>query len=179
MPAGRPTSYDPNFHPAECERLALDKDYNLTQTARDFRVCRDTLYQWEKVHPEFSDAIKRARTYSAAGYYDKIQRGMTDPNFNSRAAELCAKHAYKIERDEAKAKIHGLSDAKTLEEEIKCVKKALSQSEITPDQAKTIIDTFSVAVKAELDSKLRPQLSETIEHYAQLIAQAKKINDES
>lgn len=29
--------------------------------ARSIKVCVDTLYEWEKVHPRFSEALKRAR----------------------------------------------------------------------------------------------------------------------
>jgi hypothetical protein len=58
MPAGRPTSYDPKF----CEMLIehMAKGYSFESFGSVTDTCKDTLYEWVKVHPEFSDAKKRA-----------------------------------------------------------------------------------------------------------------------
>jgi len=58
MPAGRPTSYDPKF----CEMLIehMAKGYSFESFGSVTDTCKDTLYEWVKVHPQFSDAKKRA-----------------------------------------------------------------------------------------------------------------------
>lgn len=56
---GRPTKYDAD---KASEIVALmAAGLSLTAAAADLNVHRDTLYEWEKQHPEFSDAIKLAR----------------------------------------------------------------------------------------------------------------------
>jgi len=54
---GRPSSYDPKLHPKLAFWLA---QAGLTdeQIAEEIAIHTDTLYQWRKVHPEFSEALK-------------------------------------------------------------------------------------------------------------------------
>lgn len=56
MPAGRPTLYKPEF----CEKLVkhMSKGYSFESFAADCGVCFDTVHEWVKVHPEFSEAKK-------------------------------------------------------------------------------------------------------------------------
>jgi DNA-binding XRE family transcriptional regulator len=59
MAGGRPTLYDPSY----CQ-IAIDfmaQGYSQTALAGHLSISKDTLYEWMKVHPEFSDAIKIAR----------------------------------------------------------------------------------------------------------------------
>lgn len=65
---GQPTKYDPDFDYAsevedylkECsrEQTRLPK---ISEFARRLRVNRDTIQEWERVHPEFSVTIKRIK----------------------------------------------------------------------------------------------------------------------
>jgi len=54
---GRPSPYDPKLHPKLAFRLAqaglIDE-----QIAEEIGIHVDTLYEWRKVHPEFSEALK-------------------------------------------------------------------------------------------------------------------------
>jgi len=56
MPGGRPTKYKPEF----CEMLIkhMEQGYSFESFAATIDTHRDTLYAWEKRHPEFSDAKK-------------------------------------------------------------------------------------------------------------------------
>jgi hypothetical protein len=58
-PPGRPTKYEPRF----CEMVVEDmaKGYSLTAFAGSIGVCKDTIHAWTKEHPEFSDAVARAK----------------------------------------------------------------------------------------------------------------------
>ena len=56
---GRPSSYDPKF----CDMVVEDmsKGYSLTAFAGLIGVCKATLNNWMDEHPEFLDAVKRAK----------------------------------------------------------------------------------------------------------------------
>lgn len=60
MPAGRPKTYDPNYHPKKARQMAF---FGLTnpKIAAVFEVHRDTLDGWTKEYPEFSDALHMGR----------------------------------------------------------------------------------------------------------------------
>jgi len=57
--AGRPSKYTPELIP----RLYVEAEQgkSMLACAAALGVCEDTLYEWAKVHPEFSVAIKKAK----------------------------------------------------------------------------------------------------------------------
>lgn len=62
-PVGRPSLYDP-AHCEVAERL-LGEGFSMAVVAGEIGVCRDTVFEWAKEHPEFSDAVKRGRAKGA------------------------------------------------------------------------------------------------------------------
>jgi hypothetical protein len=61
---GRPTKYDPSFVQAVDEYIALTgKEQTSLPTkyglALHLNVNTDTLFEWAKIYPEFSDALKK------------------------------------------------------------------------------------------------------------------------
>ena len=79
MTAGRPSTYDPSH----CERvIELGKrGKSVAVMAAQLDVHKDTIYEWMRVHPEFSDAIKRALTYSQEWWEDAGQNALQQTNF--------------------------------------------------------------------------------------------------
>lgn len=69
MPGGRPSLYDPAY----CERVVefLADGYSLTAFAGEIGVCRDTISEWCKVHPEFSAAVKVALAKASRWWEDR------------------------------------------------------------------------------------------------------------
>jgi transposase len=55
-PRGRPTKYDPDFCDVIIE--AMEKGFSKEAAAAHVRISKDTLYEWAKKYPEFSDALK-------------------------------------------------------------------------------------------------------------------------
>jgi hypothetical protein len=55
-PGGRPSKYDPKY----CRMVIDHMEHGLSfeSFAGTIEVSRDTLYEWTKVHEEFSDAFK-------------------------------------------------------------------------------------------------------------------------
>lgn len=61
MPAGRPTDYNPDTHPAIAESLAR-KGLTNTEMADGIGVATSTFNRWRDEHPEFQDAVKRGKS---------------------------------------------------------------------------------------------------------------------
>ena len=78
---GRPSESDP----AHCGRVVeLGKlGKSVTQMACELDVNKDTLYEWAKVHPEFSVALTRARQWSQDWWETKGQNGLDASGFNA------------------------------------------------------------------------------------------------
>lgn len=66
MPAGAPTKYKK----AHCEKVKelMREGYSVTQIASKLEIHKDTLYEWAKVHPEFSDALKVGKMHLESWY---------------------------------------------------------------------------------------------------------------
>jgi hypothetical protein len=81
MPAGRPTSYKPEY----ChEVVALGKEgKSPAQMAAHFDVTRQTVVNWCDEFPEFLAAFNRAAVHCQAWWEDKGMSGMEKPGFNA------------------------------------------------------------------------------------------------
>jgi uncharacterized protein YcaQ len=78
---GRPPDYRPEF----CDRIIeLGKlGYSQARMAADLDVCKQTITDWAKRHPQFSDALRRARTHSQCWWETKAQGGIENREFNA------------------------------------------------------------------------------------------------
>lgn len=78
---GRPTKYKKEF----CEDVVefMSKGKGLIQFAASISVGKDSIYLWDKKHPEFSEALKIGRLKCEAYWADFIQDKMiNDENIN-------------------------------------------------------------------------------------------------
>lgn len=77
----RPTTYQQEYCEAVLEAGAQGK--SIAWMAASLDVNKDTIYEWAKVHPEFSDALTRARAKAQAWWEDQGQTGMVTPGFGA------------------------------------------------------------------------------------------------
>jgi hypothetical protein len=70
----RPTTYDPTY----CDRVVEygKAGKSVAWIAAELDVHKDTIYEWMKVHPEFSDAMTRARLHAQKWWEDAGQDGL-------------------------------------------------------------------------------------------------------
>lgn len=61
---GRP----PDYCPAMCDMVLefMSEGASVVECARHLKVCRDTIYDWMKKHPDFAKAVKTGRDWSEA-----------------------------------------------------------------------------------------------------------------
>lgn len=60
MPGGRPTDYDAQVHPAQCEELA-EQGYTDWQIAKRLGTTTTSFKNWKQQHPEFLAALEKGR----------------------------------------------------------------------------------------------------------------------
>jgi len=72
-----PSIYRPEYHPVSFVELS-QKGKCKAQIARDWQISRETIYEWERKYPEFSDAVKRGVEYCEAWYMDIGQAAMVN-----------------------------------------------------------------------------------------------------
>jgi hypothetical protein len=70
MSGGRPSKYDPAF--CDLAETTLAKGYSEAVLAGEIGVCIDTVHEWKKVHPEFSDSVKVGRAKGARVWEDRL-----------------------------------------------------------------------------------------------------------
>lgn len=67
-----------------CERVVeLGKQgASVAAMACAFDVSRDSIYEWARVHEEFSDALSRAKEWSQVYWEEKGEKGLEADKFN-------------------------------------------------------------------------------------------------
>lgn len=70
-PIGRPSKYDPAYCAQIVEHMA--EGASMTSFAAEIDVARSTLNEWAEHHPEFSEAINKAKAKCAA-WWERLGR---------------------------------------------------------------------------------------------------------
>jgi orotate phosphoribosyltransferase-like protein len=82
---GRPSKYKAEYCSKAVELFSDGR--SIIQIAAELNVSRDTIYEWQKIHPEFSDSIKRGLTKSEA-YWERMLQGAAAGLVNVNSAAL-------------------------------------------------------------------------------------------
>lgn len=79
-PGGRPTKYKPEY----CDKVVahMKDGGSMHEFAREIEVHIDTLYEWMKVHEEFSEAVKKGKSFSQGWWMGIARRSLFTNNFN-------------------------------------------------------------------------------------------------
>ena len=72
MSGGRPSKYNPEF--CEIVESEMAKGHSVTACAATIGVTKSTIYEWKKVHKEFSDAISRGYSLGLK-YFEELLIG--------------------------------------------------------------------------------------------------------
>ncbi len=71
MSAGRPSTYTNEMASLICKKVALGSNINVICQEKGF-PCEDTIYEWLKKYPEFTEEYTRARICRADARSDRI-----------------------------------------------------------------------------------------------------------
>jgi len=77
---GRPTKYKKEY----CDKIIvlMAEGISISEVSRIFQVNESTIYEWAKHYPLFSNALKKARTYSKAWWSNKGRSNLENKEFN-------------------------------------------------------------------------------------------------
>lgn len=75
----------------------------IEEFAHEIKVHKDTLYEWGKVHKDFSDALKRAKQANRVWFLKKLRQGYIGQirNFNAGAGIFLLKAIHGLRDDMA------------------------------------------------------------------------------
>jgi transposase len=82
---GRPSKYKKEYCSRAIELLSEGK--SVIQIAAELNVSRDTIYEWQKAHPEFSDSIKKGMAKSEA-FWEHVLQGAASGLVSANSAAL-------------------------------------------------------------------------------------------
>ena len=82
MPAGRPTKYKPEY----CDLVIEigERGGWLSEMAEACDVVRSQMDVWAEAHPEFSEALTRAKQKAQAWFEEQGRDGLTAERFNAQ-----------------------------------------------------------------------------------------------
>jgi hypothetical protein len=133
MAGGRPSVYQENYCVQVVEWGAAGK--SVTWMAAQLDVSRDTIYEWAKVHSEFSDALTRAREKAQAWWEDQGQDGIKSPMFNGGVWAKNMGARFKADWGDTKSVELSGKDGKPIQSESKA---SLDVSGLTLEQLRAI-----------------------------------------
>jgi hypothetical protein len=100
LKVGRPSLYRPEY----CEAvIELGKEgRSIAGMAAHFDVGRNTIDEWAAVHPEFSEALTRAKVHAQSWWEQQGVSGMREKTFNARVWEISVRSRFRDDYTERK-----------------------------------------------------------------------------
>lgn len=122
---GRPSEYTDDACAVVIRMGAEGK--SVVQMACELNVHRDTLYEWAKVHPAFSDAFTRARLLAQAWWEETGQTNLATQGFNASLYAKIIGSRFKADYGDRQAIEHSGPDGGALKHDVTVT--------MTPDEA--------------------------------------------
>lgn len=90
---GRPTKYKEEF--CKIAHDHLSEGYSLASVSGKLGVSRDSLFEWAKVHPNFSDAVSMGRANGMLVWEDRLAKIAVDGSGNANATRFAMTNLYR------------------------------------------------------------------------------------
>ncbi len=145
---GQPTKYRAVY----CKEIVelSDQGLNMYDIAAKWRVCIDSLHEWQVKHVEFSEAYRVARTIQAA----KLMQGLKNGDVNPKAGALLMAHTVRMS-ERRRLNLPGLGKG-TLSQRGKAILNGAAAGNVDVDEAQKLMT--SIAVLAQVDEKTEQAL---------------------
>jgi transposase len=109
MPAGRPSKYNPDFCNTVIGEMAQGSSIEELQLV--LKVHKDTIYEWAKEYPDFSDALKRGKALSEAWWREVGRVNLKDDKFNYTGWYMNMKNRFGWkDKQEVESQVHQVNE---------------------------------------------------------------------
>lgn len=140
---GRPTKYEAQY----CDQfLNLSAEgWSKEEICWEWRICKQTLYEWADKHKEFSDAVKRGTELSKGWWMSQARKNLNSlasMPFNSVLWSMNMRCRFGMTEDHL-PHVQKFKEAKTIKEKAQALTEALSNGEIAPSQANLALDAVT------------------------------------
>jgi uncharacterized protein (DUF433 family) len=137
---GRPTKYDPEFHPQDIILRMANGEFD-SQIAAAWSISRDSLYEWIKTHEEFKEAREIGQPKREAKWIEIGRTFMEKGNkagFNYWMAFCNNQLGWKSDKEESNVHINNMNliENKNTQELIDFVKNKINIIDVTPIEYK-------------------------------------------
>lgn len=159
---GRPSDYNPDFHPVEVVRLMRGQGYLVCEVANEWDIAESTFYLWVVKHPIFSEAYKRAKTAKKAWWVNQARKGLhtqKGETFNVIVWSMVMRNLG-VNTEERAIELMELASSDNYVEQCGIVKQHLACGKITPKEAKSVLDVIAQTAKVEENTELKQKLQE-------------------
>lgn len=112
------------------------------------KIARSTFKEWRDHFEDFHGAYEFARELARSWWEKQGQENLCNPQFNTNAWRLMMRNRFDM-TDSRKVSIRGLSGAKTYKGQYNCVRKAVENEELTPDEALKLGNFIAVGAKID------------------------------
>lgn len=151
-PAGRPTIYNPKYHPRMVKRFGRNGRTQIECCAK-FGIAEKTFYCWVKKRDEFKEAVALAQVYAEVYWIDvaknhlvetRTKKGWKRANVNVLEMLMRAHRMSTRQRLlHLATDISGFAEAKTPAEKANCIVNAAGNGEITLREASQLLSVIA------------------------------------
>lgn len=117
MAGGRPTKYKPEY--PDLLRKHMEEGRSFETFAAQCRVSIETIYEWTRVHPEFSEAKKEGVALAMDWWEEKMRKNLTtfdNTKFNTTAWIYTMKCRFKEYWSEKQEVSHVIEDKREIKQ---------------------------------------------------------------
>ena len=152
MIMGAPTKYTPEM----CEKVMEAGRTGATVFAMSEAcgVDETTLYEWNHVHPDFSQSLTRAKQLSKEFWYNFGQEKIESQHFKEKTFEMLLRLKCSIP-EKRRIKLKALNKSQTHSEQMSTIIEMLRNGELAPDEAKTLSDVIKARANVDEVTELR------------------------
>ncbi len=139
--------YDPKIHIPKLLAI-FENGGDIAAFCRYCKIARSTFQEWRKHFKDFKEAYDQARELARAWWENEGQENLCNPQFNTNAWRLMMRNRFDM-TDSRKVSIPGLSKAKTYKAQYNCVRRAIENEELTPEEALKLGNFIAVGAKID------------------------------
>lgn len=148
--------YEPKTHIPILTEI-FENGGDIAAFCRTAKIARSTFQEWRKHFDDFKEAYNHAKELARYWWEKQGQENLCNPHFNTNAWRLMMRNRFDM-ADSRRVAVPGLTKAKTYKAQYNCVKRALEDEELTPDEALKLGNFIATGAKIDTMDEVMARL---------------------